>query len=294
MAVIQKVGSDADVSTIIEALHRDGAIIVENIMSPDLLARVYAELHPFISSGAAGRDAFSGYNTRRIGALMARSPACQDLALNALVNAACAEFLAPHCDGYQLHFTQAVSIGPGETGQILHRDRSVWGPRRLETQFSTIWAACDFTAANGATRVVPGSHLWEAGREATPDQIVQAEMPAGSVLLYTGSVLHGGGANRSNSNRTGVLLHYTLSWLRQEENQYLSCPPDVAKDFGPELRALIGYSKGGYALGFYFAPTGPDEGGIEVGPPEMLFGEKPLLKFDQTAASVKDIQSETN
>ena len=292
MAVIQKVGSDADVRTIIEALQRDGAIIIENIMPPDLLVRLNMELDPYINSGSAGRDIFSGYKTRRIGALMARSSASRELALNTLVNAACAEFLSPYCEDYQLHFTQAVCIGPGETGQMLHRDRGVWGPflnRQIETQFSTIWAANDFTASNGATKVVPGSHLWVAGREATPEEIVEAEMPAGSVLLYTGSVLHGGGANRSESSRTGVLLHYTLNWLRQEENQYLSCPPDVAKDFSPELRALIGYSKGGYALGFYSAPTGPNEGGFEVAPPEMWFGEKPLKKLDQTAISAKKL-----
>lgn len=294
---IVRVGPDVDVATIVEALQRDGAIIVENVMSPALLAQLHTELAPFLDSGRHGRDEFSGYRTRRIGALMARSAACRDLALDRLVNAACGEFLAPFCDGYQLHFTQATSIGPGEAAQVLHRDRGVWGgyiTRKIETQFSTIWAVTDFTAANGATQMVPGSHLWAAGREALPHEIVQAEMPAGSVLLYTGSVLHGGGANRTGDYRTGVLLHYTLSWLRQEENQYLSCPPEVAKAFSPELRALIGYSKGGYTLGFYSAPTGPGEGGVETAPPEMLFGEKPLTRFDQAQISASDLVSLTS
>ncbi len=296
MAQIEHVNADVSVDTIIAILGRDGAVIVDKLMSADVLERVNAQLEPFIRSGNTGRDAFSGFQTRRIGALMARSPACRELALDPLVNAACGAFLRPFCDGYQLHFTQATSIGPGEKGQVLHRDRGVWGahiPRRIETQFSTIWAATDFTAENGATQVVPGSQHWAADRHAEPHEIAQAEMAAGSVLLYSGTVLHGGGPNRTDTNRTGVLLHYTLGWLRQEENQYLSCPPDVAKDFSPELRALIGYSMGGYVLGFFSTPTGPGEAGIETGPPEMLFGEQPLSRFSLESVTPEELVETT-
>ena len=97
-------------------------------------------------------------------------------------------------------------------------------------------------------------------------------MKAGSVFIYTGSVLHGGGTNNTNSSRLGVFLHYAPGWLRQEENQYLSCPPDVAKDFSPELRSLIGYSKGGYVLGFFSDPE-DKEGKLESVSPEKIFGE---------------------
>ncbi len=96
-------------------------------------------------------------------------------------------------------------------------------------------------------------------------------MSAGSVLFYNGSVLHGGGTNSTQStNRIAVLLHYTLSWLRQEENQYLSCPPEVAKDLSPELRSLMGYTQGGPVLGFYSTPGAPGEG-VELAAPENLF-----------------------
>lgn len=226
---------------------------------------------------------------------MARSAACRDLALHPLINQACAAFLNPYCDGYQLHFTQAVSIGPGEKDQILHRDRGVWGgylSRKIETQFSTIWAGTDFTHANGATRIVPGSHKWAADREPTPEEITSAEMKAGSVLIYTGSVLHGGGENLTDANRVGVLLHYALNWLRQEENQYLSCPPEIARNLSPELRALMGYTKGGYVLGFYSSPTGPGEDGVELGAPELLFGEKDG-RFS-TRISAKELIERTN
>ena len=95
-------------------------------------------------------------------------------------------------------------------------------------------------------------------------------MTAGSVLLYNGTVFHGGGSNETEDNRTGVLIHYTLNWLRQEENQYLSCPPDLAKDLTPELRRLMGYARGGPVLGFYSTPGEPGEG-FELSSPESLF-----------------------
>ena len=102
---------------------------------------------------------------------------------------------------------------------------------------------------------MPGSHLWSKERQPEPDEIAYAEMKPGSVLFYTGTVLHGGGANQTkDETRVGLFLHYALNWLRQEENQYLSCPPDVAKNLPSELRSMIGYSKGGYVLGFYSDP----------------------------------------
>ena len=206
---------------------------------------------------------------------MARSKTCQDLALNTFINQMADSFLGPHCESYQLHFTSAIQIGPGESSQILHRDRGVWGgyiPRKIETQFSTVWAINDFTKENGATQVVPGSHKWHKDREPLPEEIAYAEMKAGSVFIYTGSVLHGGGTNVTEQPRLGVFLHYAPSWLRQEENQYLSCPPEVAKNFSPELRSLIGYSKGGYVLGFFTDPE-DKEGRLESVSPEKIFGE---------------------
>ncbi len=99
-------------------------------------------------------------------------------------------------------------------------------------------------------------------------------MSAGSVFLYSGSVLHSGGENRSDQARLGVNLTYTLGWLRQEENQYLSCPPHIAKDLDPELQELLGYTQGNYALGYYSDPEGRNPG-WEITPPELALGRKP-------------------
>ena len=109
---------------------------------------------------------------------MARSPKCRELALNPLINAVSKKFLEPNSDGYQLHFTSAISIGPGETKQILHRDRGVSGayiPRKIETQLSTVSANTDFTKENGGTQVVPGSHKWEKNRTPLSKEIEHVE-----------------------------------------------------------------------------------------------------------------------
>ena len=97
---------------------------------------------------------------------------------------------------------------------------------------------------------MPGSHRWDDKLKLSPDDTVPAEMAKGSVLLYVGSLYHGGGANRSDGQRLGINVGYTLSWLRQEENQYLACPPEVARTLPVELARLMGYQRGAYALGY--------------------------------------------
>jgi len=258
----------------LKVLNSNGAVVIDNILDQKDLEEIKADLNPYLELASVGKNEFSGYRTKRIGALMARSPKCRELALHPFVNSVCEQYLSPYSQGYQLHFTQAIDLAPGEGHQDLHRDRGVWGPyinRSIETQFSTIWAISDFSKDNGATRIVPGSHTWDRDRKPESREISSAEMSAGSVLFYNGSVLHGGGTNSTESaNRIAVLLHYTLSWLRQEENQYLSCPPEVAKDLSPELRSLMGYTQGGPVLGFYSTPGAPGEG-VELAAPENLF-----------------------
>ena len=275
MGEIKHVSIDTPIETIHKILDEDAGLIIDNFLSDQNLESIKNDLKPYLDVTRNGQDEFTGFETKRVGALMARSKTCQDLALDPLINQMAESFLGPHCESYQLHFTSAIQIGPGESSQILHRDRGVWGgyiPRKIETQFSTVWAINDFTKENGATQVVPGSHKWHKDREPLPEEIAYAEMKAGSVFIYTGSVLHGGGTNVTEQPRLGVFLHYAPSWLRQEENQYLSCPPEVAKNFSPELRSLIGYSKGGYVLGFFTDPE-DKEGRLESVSPEKIFGE---------------------
>ncbi|MEX2326694.1 MAG: phytanoyl-CoA dioxygenase family protein, partial [Pseudomonadales bacterium] len=207
---------------VLTALDQDGACIIAGMLSEAEVNEIVGEVMPFVEKTKFGADDFSGRNTRRTGALIARSPLCRRVITNAPILEAANEFLAPYTNKIQLHLTQTIFIGPGEGAQMLHRDRLAWGgyiPREIEPQFNTIWALSDFTAENGATRVVPGSHRWEDGRKAQVHEICQARMEKGSVLLYTGSVIHSGGENKTNETRLGLNITYCLAWLRQEENQ---------------------------------------------------------------------------
>jgi ectoine hydroxylase-related dioxygenase (phytanoyl-CoA dioxygenase family) len=236
-----------------DALAAEGCAIVERLAPPALLARAREELRPWLDATPCGRDAFAGRRTRRTGGLVARSPTCRELVVHPLVLATVRSVLA-HATSVQLHLTQLIAIGPGEPAQAVHRDQWAFDffpfPSGYEVQCNTLWALTDFSDANGATRVVPGSHRAADRLQLTNQDTVPAEMPAGSVLLYTGSLYHGGGANRSDAVREGINLTYAVSWLRQEENQYLSVPPEIARTLPEPLLRLIGYARGAYALGY--------------------------------------------
>ena len=275
MAKVKHISIDTPDEEALKIIDQDAAVIIDDVIADAEIDKILNELNPFIKGNLKGADEFTGFQTTRVGALIARSHGCRDLAMHTKINALASQFLEPHCDNYQLHFTSLISIGPGETKQILHRDRGLWGgyiSRKIETQFAVVWAATDFTFENGATQLVPGSHKWDAKREPLEDEIAYAEMKKGSVLIYTGSVLHGGGDNISNEVRSGIFIHYAPGWIRQQENQYLSCPPEIAKELTPELRSLIGYSKGGYVMGFYSDPNHVD-GKLESVTPEKIFSD---------------------
>jgi ectoine hydroxylase-related dioxygenase (phytanoyl-CoA dioxygenase family) len=235
------------------ALAEHGCAIVERLVEPAVMERARAELQPWLDATAPGTDAFAGRNTRRTGGLVARSATCRELVTNPLVLGAVRATL-PHATSFQLHLTQVIAIGAGEPGQAIHRDQWAFDffpfPSGYEVQCNTIWAMTDFTERNGATRVIPGSHRFADKLSFTEADTEPAEMPAGSALFYTGSLYHGGGANRSDATRIGVNLTYAVSWLRQEENQYLSVPAEIARTLPEPLLRLLGYARGAYALGY--------------------------------------------
>jgi len=273
MTQLQHLPSDAESSAIVTAVQQDGAVILDDVLSEGFIAALREETDPYMEHTSNGEDHFAGHHTTRTGGLLVRSEKCRELIENQTILNPCNEFLAPYCERVQLHLTQIIRIRPGETAQTIHRDRWAWGKHlsHLEPQFNTIWAITDFTSENGATQVVPGSTQWPDDQEIKPEQITQAKMKAGSVLVYSGSVFHGGGANSSDQDRIGINITYALGWLRQEENQYLSCPPELAKDLSPTLQGLAGYAMGQYALGYFTPPGAPGEG-PEVVPPQYALG----------------------
>ncbi len=229
--------------------------VVERLVDEQVMDALAGEVAPYIDATPFGTDEFAGHRTRCTGALIARAPTSHQLAAHPLVLATLDRVLGDHATSYQLHLTQVIDIGPGEPGQMTHRDQWAFDffpfPSGFEVECHTMWAMTDFTEENGATRVIPGSRRAADKLRPGYDETVPAETPKGSVFVYVGSVYHGGGANRSDAHRLGVNIGYTLSWLRQEENQYLACPPDVARTLPIELAKLVGYQRGAYALGYF-------------------------------------------
>lgn len=245
-------------AAIIERLNEDGAVIVHGLLEPTAIDHLRGRLEPLLAAAPFG-NAFGGRTTRRLTGLITAVPECHDLILNEAILGAAKTYLKPWSERLILYLTQAIELHPGQSRQAVHRDRLGWGPhlpREVEPQFTVIWAITDFTAANGATRLVPGSHHWPDERRPQEDEFVQATMPAGSAIVYNGSVLHGGGENRSDGTRLGLFLGYCLSWLRSEENQYLSCPPAVAQTLPLELQQLAGYTMSDYGLGYFGGADG--------------------------------------
>jgi Phytanoyl-CoA dioxygenase (PhyH) len=239
--------------SVAEAMARDGAVIVDGVAPPDLMDRIAGELAPYLAVTPTGPDAFSGSKTRRTGALIARSPASRELVIHPLSLGVTGSALQ-HASNFQLHLTQAIAIDPGEGAQPIHRDQWAFDffpfPPGYEVQCNAIWALTEFSEENGATRVVVGSNTAQDGLAYRIEDTEPAAMARGSVLFYTGSVYHGGGPNRSDRTRIGINITYNVAWLRQEENQYLSVPMEIAATLPVELLRLMGYDRGAYALGY--------------------------------------------
>jgi len=249
------VGRDTPPSDVAKILREDGCVIISDIVSPETMDQIMGELEPHLSISRGGDTEFLGHATRRIGALIARSPSVRALVTHPTILNTLDLTLGDHGSTFQIDLTQLIDIGPGEPGQMIHRDQ--WSfdrfpfPKGFEAEIATMWAVTDFTEVMGATRVIVGSHLWDdEPSEVDPALSVGAVMSKGSVLLYGGSIYHGGGANKSDVHRIGINVGYSLGWLRQEENQYLACPPEVARTLPEGLLRLMGYQRGAVALGY--------------------------------------------
>lgn len=232
--------TEATVDGVVAALDGDGFAIVEGFVAPSELEAIRAELRAVLDATPLGRNDFEGHVTRRIYALFAKTRRFDALATDPLVLGVMDAMLGL----YQLSAPTGIEIGPGEVAQVLHRDDSIYPvpDPHPELVMNTMWAIDDFTAENGATRVLPGSHRWVDRTPVASDEPVLAEMPAGSVMFYRGSVWHGGGANHTDRPRLGVILEYAAAWLRPQENHVLAVPRDVAATLPERLQELLGYN----------------------------------------------------
>jgi ectoine hydroxylase-related dioxygenase (phytanoyl-CoA dioxygenase family) len=251
---ILRFGPDANAEEVTAALTGHGAVIIERLLDTTACDRLAAELQPWLDTTPLGADDFSGLNTRRTGGLLTRCPSSVDLVAHPLVLEVVDRTLWPKKTTFQLHLTQSIAIGPQSPAQVLHRDHWCFDffpfPRDVHVEVSSIWALTDFTEESGATRVVPGSHRTADDVRYPPEDAASAVMPRGSVVLYLGSTVHGGGANLSDSVRVGINIDYVLGWLRQEENQYLTYTLDEVRAMPERIQRLLGYEPGAYALGY--------------------------------------------
>ena len=257
---IEHLPSTASPAEIYAIMERDGCVVIDGVLSDGVIDTMLAEMAPYRETALLGADDFDGFNTRRTGSLVARSPTSHDVIMHPTILGT-ANLTLAHASNYQLHCTQLIEVGPDSEPQLIHRDQWAFDlfqfPVGFEATFATMWALTDFTEENGATRIIPGSHKLANDLSYDYKDTIPAEMQKGSVLLYSGSTYHGAGKNCSDEWRIGLIIHYSLAWLRQEENQYLGTSDKVLKKLPEDLLRLMGYTTGAYSLGFIDAGRDP-------------------------------------
>lgn len=250
--------ANAPVRDVVERLAIDGGVIVKELLSTDLVGRFRSDIdsaaathRPGATSGSERTVEFWGGETKRFTRLGWRSPAFEDILLAPTLLSVADELLLPHCDDYWMNTGQMMIIGPGETEQMWHRDAGNWmalcTPTAPEVTVSCMYALGEYTAEMGATRVVPGSHLWgDYAQPPKPDQFATAEMHAGDGLIYTGRVIHNGGANTTADRwRFGLHVSFVLGWLTPEEALPLSTPWEAASAMSERAQRLLGWASYG-------------------------------------------------
>ncbi|MEO7391544.1 MAG: phytanoyl-CoA dioxygenase family protein [Ramlibacter sp.] len=239
----------------LEELEAQGFTVIEDFLSTAWIQRIRAGLAPHLRSHS-GRNNFEGFRTERVYTLVGRGKVFEEIVEDPRVMAMAEAVLAP---GYLLTASQAICIYPGESPQPIHSDDSFYPiPRpRPSVSFSTIVAVDAFTLENGCTEVIPGSHRWndaqiagvyksfDADAPASPElerQLVPLVMPGGACVVFHGTLLHRGGANRSEAPRLAFSNQYCQPWARTQENFFLGVPPALVRSMSPRVQSLLGYS----------------------------------------------------
>lgn len=228
----------------VAAIDEQGYVVLSDVAPMSLFDELERALAPLLAEHPQGRNDFEGFKTTRVSGLLAKSDVFQHVAANDDVLELVGAVLGPH---FQISIIQAIQIHPGENAQGLHTDDALYPLPHPHPPvvFNTMWAIDDFTEANGATRLIPGSHKWNepAGQLAAsdPEATIAAEMPRGSVLAWLGNLWHEGGANTTDRPRLGITMNYNQAWLRQQENQYLILSPETVAGFPPRLQEIAGW-----------------------------------------------------
>jgi len=265
-----------DIDTHVARIERDGYSVLPDVIPIDVVDALVADLERLEDElGAAPSDnSFEGGRTLRIYNLLAYGGPWVDVPVHADVVPIIWGVLG---DNPLISSISSIAIGPGERAQPIHADDQAMPLQRPHRPVvcNSMWALTDFTEANGATRLVPGSHKADHSPPygEPVEGTIAAEMSKGSILVWNGSLWHGGGANATDGTRIGIAMNYCAGWIRQQENQQLGIPPDVMATFSPELRGLCG-------LGVYKGLIGHID---KRTPAERLYGDSPMPNlFDVT------------
>ena len=224
-------------------IENDGYTIIENVMSAELTTRIRTELGPYRQVEYLGRNNFEGIHTERVYALLVKAPSVAEIIEHSSTLELIDQLLPKN---FLLSAALSIFVKPGETTQPSHYDDGIVGlpvykPRR-RFGVSIIWAFEDFDEINGTTEVIPGSHRWAEDREPREAEAIKVLMPAGSVVVFDGALIHRGGANNSNTDRLAITPQYCNPGLRQIENMVLSVPPSIAGNYSERIQNMLGYN----------------------------------------------------
>lgn len=249
----QRIAATDAASVWAERLRRDGYCVIPDLVSPSTIAALGADLDPVFAQTPFCQGDFYGTRTKRFGGLLRRSPHMATLATEPLLLAMAHHILGEACDRIQINVAQAIEIYPGALPQLPHRDHDMWQGAKGAHEYlvNVIWPLIPFTRHNGATQFYPDSHGTEGLAKEQFDPPWVAECQPGSAICFLGSTLHGAGGNESPNVRRGLVVGYSLGWLKPYENLWLAYPPNIARDFPPELAALAGYAQHRPNLGNY-------------------------------------------
>jgi len=273
--------NDRHAASWVKALREQGYYIARRLVPDDFVEATAQDLAADFAATPCSTGPFYGPRTRRFHGLLKRSPRIARFVTDPLILTAARAILGPHCDQVQLNLTQAIEIMPGGEAQPPHRDQDMWPEHKAGTDYliNVMWPFTPYTADNGGTLIWPGSHKRQEQIVLPADEAIAAELEPGDALLFLGSTLHAGGANRTKVSRRGMIISYSLGWLKPYELPWLAYPPDIARTFSADLAALAGYRAHRPNLGTYEGrcpsyllsePDGAPRGAIDVLLPEQM------------------------
>ncbi|WP_157217977.1 phytanoyl-CoA dioxygenase family protein [Flavisphingomonas formosensis] len=245
MSVIE---ADARAASYLSQLLELGYCVIPDLMQAALVDELARDLRPHFEQAVTSKGPFYGEDTKRFGGLLSRSDRMAAFVQHGLVLSIVEAVLGPWCDRIALNLTQAIELMPHSVDQVPHRDQDMWPCSKLiapdlsvEFLVNVMWPFVPYSEANGATRIWPGSHRRQNELLMDPSAAICPTLAPGSALLFLGSTLHAGGANRTEAPRRGMIVSYTLGWLKPYELQWLAYPPEIARRFPEDLTALLGY-----------------------------------------------------